>query len=335
MPRVNPFIICFFLLFNLTLLLAPESCYAAYGYSDKEVPRIKAILYGEKNPRALIYYDGRRFHAYNEMRLDDEWYIKEIRRESILFKTNSLSIYKEIFLNPPKRTSFHREWSFFGHPIALWQAIEMLAQGFGYQAVMHFQAGGSVIPGHHGGTLNKILYKILPQHHRFKIEGPVLMVLPVKPSGEEWTEVLQRMQKCVPERLTIRFPGLNKSGILFSQGDDIQFVLRKISLGGKTPIQFPRDLHFPVYCTFKNIPFCKMLQKIVYLNQCIIIERGDGLEITPWPRQILQKRPFPDYPLIRINPYEPQAGTGPQPPEIKPEHLYNHPLIKQNQDNEP
>jgi hypothetical protein len=335
MPRVKIPSFLFFLLFALLLANIPQTGFAGYGNSTEKIPEIKAILYGPQNPRALIYHNGRRFHAYDEMRLDDEWYIKEIRRESILFKRTSLRTYKEIFLNPPKESSFHREWSFFGHPIALWQAIEMLAHGFGYQALMHFQAGGSVIPAHHGGTLSKLLYKILPPHHRFRTEGPVLMVLPVKPAGEEYTEVLQRMQKCVPERLTIRYPDLNKSGILFSRGDDIQFVLRKISLGGKTPIQFPRDLHFPVYCTFRNIPFCKMLQKIVYLNQCIIIERAEGLEITPWPRQILQRRPFPDYPLIRVDPYEPQAGTGPQPPAIKPEHLYKHPLIKQNQEKEP
>ncbi|MGM0600382.1 MAG: hypothetical protein ACQETH_11285 [Candidatus Rifleibacteriota bacterium] len=335
MPHLKSLNFCFFLFFNMLLVVAPTTCYAAYGTSEQNIPQIKAILYGPKNSRALIYHKGRRFHAYDEMRLDDEWYLKKIRRESILFKRKSLSTFKEVFLNPPKKSKFHREWSFFGHPIALWHAIELLAHGFGYQAIMHFQAGGSVVPAHHGGTISKLLYKIIPPHHRFKTEGPVLMVLPVKPAGEEWTEVIQRMKKCVPERLTIRYPGLNKSGILFSQGDDIQFVLRKISLGGKTPIQFPRDLHFPVYCTFKNIPFSQMLQKIVYLNQCIIIERAEGLEITPWPRQILQRRPFPDYPLIKVDPYEPQAGTGPQPPAAKPEHLYKHPLVKQNQENKP
>jgi hypothetical protein len=131
-------------------------------------------------------------------------------------------------------------------------------------------------------------------------------------------------------RLALRFPGLNKSGILFSRGDDIQFVLKKIALGGKTPIQFPRDLHFPVYCSFRNMPFFQILKKIVYLNQCIIIERENGLEITPWPRQILRNKPVPDYPRIIVNPIEPQPGTGPNPPPLREEHLRNYPLIHQN-----
>lgn len=305
-------------------------CSAQYSTLQGNEPRIRAILYHKDNPRALIYYKNQKFHAFDKMRLDGEWFVDEIRRESILFKRSSTMSYAEIFLNPPKRPSFHRGWSFFGHPIALWEAIELLAHGFGYQAIMHFQAGGAVVPAHHGGSISKVLKKVLPPHHRFALAGPVLLVLPVKPSGEEWTEVLSRMNLCIPERLSLRYPGLNKAGVLFSRGDDIQFVLKKISLGGKTPIQFPRDLHFPVYASFRGIPFCQILAKVIYLNQCIIIEREEGLEITPWPRQILQQRPFPDFPVIKAYPFEPQQGSGPTPPPTIPEHLYNHPLIQQN-----
>jgi hypothetical protein len=300
------------LLLFATLLLTAMPALPQFSVRQGDEPSIKAILYHKDNPRALVYHNNRRFHLVDQMRLDNEWYVEEIRRESILFKKTSTRTYAEIFLNPPRKSNFHRGWSFCGHPISLWQAIELLA--------------------HHGGTISKIFEKIIPPHHRFAIEGPMFMVLPVKPAGEEWTEVLHRMKKCNPERLALRYPGLNNAGIIFSRGDDIQFVLRKISLGGKTPIQFPRDLHFPVYCTFRNIPFCKMLASIVYLNQCIIIEREEGLEITPWPRQILQQRPYPDFPLIRVDPYEPQPGTGPTPPPLVPSHLYNHPIVNQNPD---
>lgn len=320
-------------LFSLLFLFAPANlCFCQYATLQGNEPRIKAILYHKDNPRALIYYKNQRFHSVEKMRLDDEWFIDEIRRESILFKRTSTRSFAEIFLNSPKKPGFHRGWSFYGHPIALWEAVELLAHGFGYQAIMHFQAGGAVIPGNHGGSISTILKKVIPPHHRFALAGPVLLVLPVKPAGENWTEVLDRMNKCIPERLSLRYPGLNKPGILFSRGDDIQFVLRKISLGGKTPIQFPRDLHFPVYASFRNIPFCQILAKIIYLNQCIIIEREEGLEITPWPRQILQQRPFPDLPMIKAYPVEQQEGSGPTPPPVIPEHLYNHPLIQQNPD---
>jgi hypothetical protein len=195
---------------------------------------------------------------------------------------------------------------------------------------MHFQAGGAVVPGSHAANIKSLLRKILPQHHRFAVVGPLLLVLPVQPSGEEWTEVLARMKKSSPGLLTLRYPGLNKAGVIISRGDDIQFILRKISLGGKVPIQFPRDLHFPVYASFRNVPFAQILSNTVYLNQCIIIEREEGLEVTPWPRQILQRRPYADYPLIQSLPLEPQAGSGPQPPPLIPEHNLNHPIVYQN-----
>lgn len=318
--------------FLLVMLLTNTPSHGQYSVLQSEEPRLRAILYHPNNPRALVYYNSQRFHAVAHTRIDAEWYIEEIRRESVLFKRTSTRSFAEIFLNAPQKARFHKDSSFYGHPVALWEAIELLAQGFGYQAVMHFQAGGAILPAHHGNTIGKLLKKILPPHHRFDFDGPVLMVLPVKPSGEEWTEVLQRMRLCVPDRLAMRYPGLNKQGVILSRGDDIQFVLRKISLGGKVPIQFPRDLHFPVYATFRNIPFSQMLAKILYLNQCILIEREEGLEVTPWPRQILQRRPYADFPHLKSLPIEPQKGSGPMPPPLITEHLLDHPFVQQNQE---
>lgn len=303
---------------------------AAYQVRRGDEPVILAILYHKDNPRALVVYNQQKFHVCDKMRLDDEWAVEEIRHASILFKKSSTRSFAEIFMNPPQKARFHRGWSFYGHPISLWEAIELLAHGFGYQAIMHFQAGGAVVPGNHGGSISRLLQKVMPPHHRFALAGPVLLVMPVKPAGEEWNEVLNRMNKIKPELLSLRYPGLNEAGILFSRGDDIQFVLKKIALGGKTPIQFPRDLHFPVYCSFRNVPFCQILSKIAYLNQCIIIEREYGLEISPWPRKVLQKGPWPDLPLIKAEPFEPQAGYGPTPPPLIDSHLYKHPLIQQN-----
>jgi len=305
---------------------------AQYSVVKGDEPRIRAILYVKDNPRALIYYKNQRHQVIAKMRLDEEWFIEEIRRESILFKKSSTQTFAEIYMNPPKRPRRNLDSSFFGHPIAMWEAIELLAHGFGYHAIMHFQAGGPIVPAHHANSLKTMLRKVLPPHHRFVIDGPLLKVLPVQPSGEEWTAVLERMKKSSPGLLTLRYPGLNTPGIINSRGDDIQFILRKISLGGKVPIQFPRDLHFPVYASFRNVPFAQILANIVYLNQCIIIEREEGLEVTPWPRQILQRRPYADYPLIQSMPSEPQEGSGPTPPPIVMEHTLDHPFIQQNMD---
>lgn len=320
----------FRLLACILLMLWALPVTAQYSVLRGDEPKIRAILYHRDNPRALVYYNSLRFHVTDKMRLDDEWYVEEIRRESILFKRTSTRSFAELYLNLDKRVRFHKDWSFMGHPIALWEAVELLAHGFGHQALMHFQAGGAVVPNYHGDTIQKLLRKALPAHHRFAILGPTLMVLPVKPSGEDWSEVLKRLTLRSADLLSLRYPGLNKPGVLLSKGDDIQFVLRKIALGGRVPIQFPRDLHFPVYASMRNIPFAHILAKVVYLNQCIIIEREEGLEVTPWPRQVLQHRPLADYPKIQAMPFEPQPGSGPQPPPVIPEHLLNHPVARQN-----
>lgn len=277
-------------------------------------PEVRAILFHERDARAWIYYQGQRLHVVPKMRIDAEWKVEEIRRESVLFSRASTHSFIEMTLQPPLKARWHRGTSFVGHPIGLWEALELVGRGFGFHVVMHFQAGGSVIPCHHAESLERMLLKILPAHHRFALAGPVLLVLPVRPAGEGWTEVLARLRKVDPDTLTIRFPGLKKPGSLVSRGDDIQFVLRQIALGGKTPLQFPKDLHFPVYASFKEIPFCQILSKVVYLNQCFLIEREDGLEIQPFSRQIqpVLSPPAPD--LLLAGPQEPQMGWGPQPP---------------------
>lgn len=295
-------------------------------------PVIKAILYHSDNARALIHYNNQRFHVADKMRLDHEWYVEEIRRTSILFKRQSNNRFAEIHLYPRPKARFHQNWSLFGHSISLWDAIEILAHGFGYQAIMHFQAGGSVEPGNHATNVSEMLRRIIPPHHRFVIDGPVLIVVPLSPAGEDWSEMLARAKISSPERLSMRFPGLNEPGVILSRGDDIQFVLRKIALGGKVPIKFPKDLHFPVFASFRYVPFFQILTHVVYVNQCIIIERHDGLEVTPWPRQILPRHPYPNYQFIQATPVEPQLGAGPKPPPVIPEHTYNYPFIRQNAD---
>ena len=277
-------------------------------------PEVRVILKNDRDSRAWIYYQGQRMHVIPKFRLDAEWAVEDIRRESILFSRTSTHSFVELRLSLEEKPKFHKGWSFLGQPIGLWEAVEMLSQGFGFNAVMNFQAGGSVIPCCHADSLERLLLKTIPAHHRFAFAGPVLIVLPVHPAGENWTTVLNRMKLLDPESLAIRYPGMKKPGSLLSRGDDIQFVLREIALGGEVPLQFPKDLHFPVYASFKEISFFQILAKVVYVNQCFIIEREDGLEIQPYPRQVqpILSPPAPE--MITAGPKEPQMGWGPQPP---------------------
>ncbi|NLI77315.1 MAG: hypothetical protein GX442_12845 [Candidatus Riflebacteria bacterium] len=298
----------------LSLFWAAGPAAAVLIRSEAGDPEVRAILKHERDGRAWVYYQGQRIHVIPKMRLDAEWSVEDIRRQSILFHRTSTHSFVEMKLSCAIRAPYHRGWSFLGHPLGLWEALELVGRGFGFNVVMNFQAGGSVLPHHHAESLERMLLRMLPPHHRFAIAGPVLLVLPVHPAGENWTDVLARMKQLDPESLAIRYPGLKKAGSLLSRGDDIQFVLRQIALGGETPLQFPKDLHFPVYASCKDIPFFQILAKVVYVNQCFIIEREDGLEIMPFPRQVQPVLSPPAPELLIAGPEEPQMGWGPQPP---------------------
>ncbi|HOY65676.1 MAG TPA: hypothetical protein PLP29_02245 [Candidatus Ozemobacteraceae bacterium] len=286
-----------------------------YRRPEPGEPVVEAILHGPSGARAWIRHGRERFHAVAGTRIDGEWQVDDVRQESVLFRRSSSRTFVEMRIPMPSQPPFHHGWSFTGLPIGLWEALELLTAGFGYHVVMHFQSGGGVVPFAHAMTLEKMLGKVMPRHHRFALTGPVLLVLPYEAAGERWTEILERIRSRNPEELSIRFQGLKKPGTLLSRGDDIQMVLRQIALGGETPMQFPKDLHFPVYASFRQVPFHQMLAKIVYLNQCFIIDRTDHLEIMPWPRQIqpLLSPPIPDF--VSVGPVEPQPGFGPTPPD--------------------
>lgn len=323
-------ILAFLLVICLSFMSVKPAFSQTYSILKGDEPKIMAILYHDSNPRALLHYKSQNFHVVNRMKVDEEWMVEEIRRKSILFRRTSNQCFAEIYLNSPKTAHRYWDWSFFGHPISLWEALELLSYGFGYQAVMHFQAGGTVVPGNHSSRIRTMLRKILPKYHKFSIMGPVFMVMPDEPGGEEYEKIIERIRKFRVEGLLLRYPGLNKTGVLVSRGDDIQFVLRKISLGSGVVIRFPYGLHFPVYAAFRNIPFAQILSKIIYLNQCTLIEREDCIEISPQTKQVLKYNDNA-YPKIEILPFEPQAGSGPKPPPIMPEHMFNYPIIRQNQ----
>jgi len=308
----------FVLVFCFRLWIA-DSLFADYRQSQTGEPSVRAILYGAKEKRAWIYHQGQRFHVVPGMHIDSEWTVEEIRRESVLFRKTSTRDFVEMKVLSSKPARFHRFWSFVGQPLALWETLEILTLGFGFNAVMHYQAGGPVVPAHHADSLEGMLLKALPSHHRFAFVGPILLVLPVHPAAENWTNVIARLKQFDPQTLTIRYPGLSKPGTLLARGSDVQFVMKQIALGGKVPIQFPRDLHFPVYATFRDIPFCQILVKTLYLNQCFIIEREEGLEVQPWPRQVQPILIAPIPQMISVGPFEPQPGWGPTvPPEMQP-----------------
>lgn len=315
-------------LFAVTLFFsAVTPCEARYYRRGKPGdPIVRAIMFGPRGQRAWIDYKGERVHAVPGTALDRDLVVDEIRRESVVCKRKSDRTFLEVPINTDFRPKYHRDWSLWGDAISLWETLELVAYGFGYNVVMHHRSGATVIPRAHADTVERMLGKLTPDHHRYAVVGPVITVLPVQPASANWAKLLERFKVESAERLILRFPDLARPGTVISRGDDFQFVMRQIALGSRTPIAFPKNLHFPVYAAMRVVPYFQILAAVAYLNGMMVIEREQGIEIQPWPEFAPQGAqgqpgltlPFPSPNLTFAEPLEPQTGFGPHPP-------YQHP----------
>ena len=292
-------------------------------------PVVRAIVWGPFGPRAWIDHNGERIHAIRGTRLDRELVVDEIRRETVICKRKTAPRFVMLSVDTPIRSRYHRDWSIWGRALSLWEALELVAYGFGHNVVMHHRAGATVIPRAHADNLKNMLGRLVPAHHRYAITGSVISVLPVQPGTANWKRLLQRSRVESAERLILRFPDLARPGTLVSRGDDIQVVLRRIALGGRTPISFPSTLHFPVYAALRVMPYFQILANIAYINGMMLIERENGIEMAPWPEftptpgQAFPgpSMPLPGTPMITAEAEEPQTGFGPLSPGLHPAPL--------------
>lgn len=337
-------------LHRLLLLLALLMAVPGYAqYTDFRIieelkggePMPRAILWNQKKRTALIHYKDEHMIVHDGFHLDKDWLVKEIRRESIVFGNNLEKRFIELYLDPAKRPNrVHHNWSFYGLPITIWEAMELLADGFNKNVVMHSLCGGAVTPRIHGQSMMEMVNRVIPECHRPRMEGDTLYVFPVETPGESWTNILRRTRRYNYKGLTIRYPDLAEKGTVRYAGEDIQYVLRVISLGGKTPITFPKDLHFSVYACYKNVPFSRILTDIVYSNQCVIVEREWGLEVVPWliraDRSTSEQRVFASLQKkVPENTYtaDPEkidqvTGSGPYPPPLLADPLFVPSIVR-------
>ncbi|MFZ2956876.1 MAG: hypothetical protein WA705_08315 [Candidatus Ozemobacteraceae bacterium] len=295
-----------------SLLYATEPDTDFYRPRSASDPILRATVLGPLGARAWIDFAKERYHAIPGMALGKDLVVEEIRREEVLLKSRSTGRFLRIPVNTTVRPRYHREWSIWGDTLTLWESLEILAHAFGYNVVMHPRAGAPVVPRAHGDTMQRILSKILPPHHRIAFNGPVLLVLPTQPGTWNWAKLVERLRVQTPERLVLRYPGLGKPGTILSRGDDVQFTLRRIAVGAGIPIQFPKDLHLPIYASLRGLPFFQILANITYPNGLMMIDRETGLEIQPWPEGFGPGYP-PSNEEIRVGPGESYGPTAPGP----------------------
>ena len=107
----------------LLVILIAMPCYAQY--TDFRIleelkgnePAPRAILWSTKKKIALVHYKDQHTVVCEKVHLDDEWWVKEIKRESIVFGKDSDKRYVELYIDPSKRPNkINHGWSFFGLP---------------------------------------------------------------------------------------------------------------------------------------------------------------------------------------------------------------------------
>ncbi len=285
-----------------------------------EDPVVRCILTNGKTARAWVDLSGQRYHVVPGETVAKRWVVEEIRRDTILFRgVHPTPTFLSAPLTVVNRATYHRDWSFWGEPLGLWEGLEILTTAFKRPCLMHHEAGGTVVPRYHGQSLEQFMRLILPQGHRYADVGPVMIVLPKEVNGEGFMTLIKRWAAFKAERMIMRFPGLAKAGSILSRGDDLQYVIRQISYGSSVPMQFPKDLHLPVYAHLPDLPFYVILSAVVYGNGCYLIERTDGFEIRPWTRPYTAS-PLPERPELNdmaapayLPPAMPPGGEN-QPP---------------------
>jgi len=302
----------------LLLFFIHATAWADYRRPNESDPFVRSILWGTHTARALVQLHDEPFHVVPGTTIDRTWYVSEVRRQSVLFRNRKTGTFVDAPLVTREKPRFNRLTSFWSHEISLWDAVELVSMGYKYSVVMHYETGGSVKPQCHADSLERMLQKFMPPHVRFAIVGPVLVVLPNRIYQENWRDILKRVKEINPDATAQRYSGLMQSGTVHSRGDDIQFVLRQISLGSGVMIFFPSSLHFPVYAAFKDMPFHHILTMIAAVNQCVLIDRVGGIEFQPMSqtRAIFPGPQLPD--MLTVGPWEPQPGSGPHPPAPVP-----------------
>lgn len=316
MKKASPFILNI-LMIQVSVLMLISLCapiFAEHFRPRGDEPEVRAILRHETDARAWIYHEGEHFHAIPQTKIGEEWKVEEIRRESVLFRRTSSCKFVEIPVQCHLKYRYHRNWSFLGSSIELWEAVEILAMGFGSNAVMYHKSWDVVSPAAHAADFNGMLKKVIPETQRFIRAGKLLLVIPAALIRTRRKEIGAWLKAKPADIPTGVYPGLAGSGTLLSRGNDIQFVLRQIALGSGVPVRFPETLHFPVFATFADTPFSSMLESIAFVNQCTIAQTAVGPEIQPLYEPIRPGTAF-----LTAEPFEPQTqGSGPRPPPPLP-----------------
>ena len=262
------------LLIVLFILLNLPS-FAFYEHMKEDMPKLRAILCKSGSSVALGTLNGNRFFIKDGDILCNEWKVEEIRRKSVLFRRVSNKTFAEIFLNCDRPVRRTRDITFIAVDIELFEALQMVAMVFDMQILMSCEcvrAAQKMNFAMQPKNIEELIRKLtIHDHNRAYIEDGSIYVVP---------EGLRFSMYADVEHLEGIYPGLAEKGYLVAEGEDIQSVMRRFSNGSGITVMFDKNLHFPVYAALNNVKFSVMLEKIICMNNCALIEYENGIEIA-------------------------------------------------------
>jgi hypothetical protein len=261
-------------------IFKPMPARAEYGRTTSDMPFINGILFRTGASVANISLNDVVYVVSAQETLEDEWQIEEIRRKSILFHKKSNRAFVEIYLNHPKNLRQTVDTSFIGSNLSLFDALAMVAKSYGIHVVMQGTCYATVSPDIQPSSLQALFKQLVKPPYQTIENHPFYHVVTDKNKYNNLENKSFFHSTYNLESLEALYPGLQNHGTLLANGEDIRQTLSRLAIATNIPILLAENLYFPVFAVFHNVKFSVILEKLLYTNDCNLVEYEKGIEVV-------------------------------------------------------
>lgn len=271
------------IILTIALVIAifkPIPAKADYGRLAPDMPQVNGILFRTGAPVANIRLNDVVYVVTPHEILEDQWQIEEIRRKSVLFRKKSDRAFVEVYLDHPKNLRQTIDTSFLGKNLALFDALAMVAKSYGVHVVMQGTCFATVSPSMQPGSLQSLFNQLVKAPYQTIENHPFYHVVTDKKKYNNLENKDYFHSTYNLENLEALYPGLQKHGTLLANGEDIRQTLSRLAVATNIPILLAEKLYFPVFAVFHNVKFSVILEKLLYTNDCNLVEYEKGIEVV-------------------------------------------------------
>ncbi len=261
-------------------ILRPIPAKAYYGTATPDMPHIKGILFRTGGAVANVTLNEIAYIITDGEVLEEEWQVEDIRRKSILFRKKSDKKFVEIYLNHPKMLRQTTDTSFLGTDLNLFDALEMVGKSFGVNVIMQNHYMEKVSPSMQPRTLQALLKQLVKPPFYVIESHPFYHVVTDKKRYQSLGNQDYFHSTYNRSKLENFYPSLQNYGTLISRGEDVRETLSRLAIATGIPIMVSEKLYFPVFAVFHNVKFSVILEKLLYTNDCYLIEYEKGIEVV-------------------------------------------------------